>query len=250
MHVDYGDQSRWPSQAGLTDTDLTVVRSDHPRWFTPIPTIAMDNLDDFALVDVPAPNDHEPLVAIDHPRISCTASYWHKGLTGAVESTLVRSGTAALLYGVADSLPDRFGMTVFDAWRPLALQTLLYDTVAGATDGYLSVPSTDPRTPPPHTTGGTVDVTLSFDGHPLSLGTAFDDFTDLAHPHSLEDANNVSGLGADGPLAQKLRRMLFNVMTGAGFVVYPMEWWHFEYGTRRWSFHTGEAPKYGPATTM
>jgi len=247
MHIDYHDQSRWPAAAGLTVDLLQTVITAHPAWFEPITPIAMDDTDDFALVDVPGPADNEPLVIIEHPRIECLSSYWRKGLPGTVEHTYVRSQVARRLDAVADALPHRFGLAVFDAWRPLALQTLLYDTVAGASEGYLSVPSTDPRTPPPHTTGGTVDVTVSFDGHPLSLGTAFDDFTDLAHPHSLEDPAVITSLGSDGPVARDLRRMLHHLMSDAGFVVYPMEWWHFEYGTRRWSFHHAMAPMYGPA---
>ena len=36
-------------------------------------------------------------------------------------------------------------------------------------------------------------------------------------------------------------------MTAAGFVVFDGEWWHFEYGTRRWGAVTGNAPLFGPA---
>jgi D-alanyl-D-alanine dipeptidase len=250
MDIDYHDQSRWPGSVGLTSELLHDVVEANPIWFDPIATIAMDDTNDFAEVDVPAPADHEPLVPIGHPRVACLSSYWRKGLPGTVESTYVRSGVADRLGAVADALPHRFGLALFDAWRPLELQTLLYTSVAGATDGYLSVPSSDPRTPPPHITGGTVDVTVSFDGYPLSLGTAFDDFTTLAHPHSLEDRHHMASLGSDGPVARDLRRMLHHLMSTAGFVVYPMEWWHFEYGTRRWSFHTGNPPLYGPATVV
>lgn len=248
MHPNYDTHSQWPGAAGVTPEVVATVRATWPGWFTPIAPVPMDDTDDFALVDQPAPGDDEPLVAVDHQRITCTASYFAVGLDHAVPATLVRSGTATLLYGVADRLPEPFGLAVFDAWRPLALQTLLYDTVDGANIGYLSVPSTDVRTPPPHVTGGCVDVTLSFDGQPLSLGTVFDDFTELAHPHTLEDPGVAASLGTDGPVARDLRRMLFNVMTDAGFVVYPMEWWHYEYGTRRWSFHTGQPPRYSAAS--
>jgi len=35
-------------------------------------------------------------------------------------------------------------------------------------------------------------------------------------------------------------------MRKAGFVVYDGEWWHFEFGTRRWAALTGSAPLFGP----
>jgi hypothetical protein len=61
----------------------------------------------------------------------------------------------------AESLPRGFGLAVFDAWRPLALFTAEGD-------------------PPPHLTGGAVDLTLSWQGTPLALGTGFDDFSSRA----------------------------------------------------------------------
>jgi D-alanyl-D-alanine dipeptidase len=31
-------------------------------------------------------------------------------------------------------------------------------------------------------------------------------------------------------------------MTGAGFVNYPYEWWHYSYGDRYWAFVKGTRP--------
>ena len=36
-------------------------------------------------------------------------------------------------------------------------------------------------------------------------------------------------------------------MTETGFVVLNCEWWHFEYGTRRWGAIRGNDPLFGPA---
>jgi D-alanyl-D-alanine dipeptidase len=36
-------------------------------------------------------------------------------------------------------------------------------------------------------------------------------------------------------------------MASKGFVVFDGEWWHFEYGTRRWAAITGGTPRFGPA---
>ena len=44
-----------------------------------------------------------------------------------------------------------------------------------------------------------------------------------------------------------LRRWLYWSMTEAGFVVLNCEWWHFEYGTRRWGAIRGNDPLFGPA---
>ena len=102
----------------------------------------------------------------------------------------------------------------------------------------MSPPSPDPRTPPPHATGGTVDLTLSFEGSPLALGTDFDEFTVDAFTAALE--------GVPGP-ARDLRRVLYRTMAAQGFVVLAREWWHFEYGTRLWAAVTRRPALYPAA---
>lgn len=184
----------------------------------------------------------EPLVRVEHRRIRVLANYWHAGWSTAVPGTWLRAGVADRLHAVADALPDRWGLAVFDAWRPLDLQVQLYEAAVADPEvepGFMAPPSTDPTTPPPHLTGGAVDLTLTWDGTPIAAGTGFDDTTSRAFVAALENAA--------GP-ARHIRRALFHRMAAAGFVVYRGEWWHFEWGTRRWAGVSGEQPIYGPAT--
>jgi D-alanyl-D-alanine dipeptidase len=130
---------------------------------------------------------------------------------------------------------------VFDAWRPLALQAELYHAAydhPGLPEGFVSPPDHDPRTPPPHLTGGTVDLTVTFDGIPLAPGAGFDDFTHRARADALEGEPGID---------RAVRRLLFWGMCEQDFVVLDCEWWHFEHGTRRWAAITGRPPRYGPA---
>ena len=55
-----------------------------------------------------------------------------------------------------------------------------------------------------------------------------------------------SGVGGLTVL-RELRRLLYRTMHDAGFVVLHCEWWHFEFGTRRWAAIRSERPRYGPA---
>jgi zinc D-Ala-D-Ala dipeptidase len=182
----------------------------------------------------------EPLVVVQHRRIRTLSNYWHAGWQHAQPQTLLRSGAFDRLVAAAESLPDRFGLAVFDAWRPLDLQAELYDA-AYADDalppGFVSEPNPDPTTPPPHLTGGTVDVTLTIDGIALAPASGFDDFTDQAHADILEGKPSVD---------RDVRRMLYWHLHRAGFVVLQQEWWHFEFGTRRWAALTNSEPIYGP----
>jgi zinc D-Ala-D-Ala dipeptidase len=184
----------------------------------------------------------EPLVTLRHRRVRTLANYWHAGWTSAQDGMWLRSEAAERLYAAADCLPGRFGFAVFDAWRPLALQAELFDVAyadPGLPPGYISFPTDDPTVPPPHLTGGTVDLTLTFDGIPLALGTDFDDFTADAATDAFE--------GRPGTV-RALRRMLYRSMHDVGFVVLDCEWWHFEYGTPRWAAILGNEPFYGPAS--
>jgi D-alanyl-D-alanine dipeptidase len=181
----------------------------------------------------------EPLVAIEHPRIAVVPAYREAGWVHARPEMMARSGVVARLGRAADALPDRFGLCVLDAWRPLELQRELFDHAYDATDlppGFLAEPSTDPSTPPPHVSGGSIDCTLTIDGVRLGLGTSFDDFRPRAAAAALE---------ADPGPERELRRLLYWHLRAEGFVVLTHEWWHFEVGTRRWAAITGGSPRYG-----
>jgi D-alanyl-D-alanine dipeptidase len=185
--------------------------------------------------------DDEPLVRVAHRRIRVLSNYWHAGWANAIPTTWLRGEAMERLGHVADHLPERLGLAIFDAWRPLTLQAELWNAAyaePGLPPGYVADPNPDPAAPPPHLTGGTVDLTLTLDGTPLALGTGFDDFTDLAAADSLEAVPGAS---------RELRRLLTDAMRGGGFVVLHCEWWHFEFGTRRWAAITGNTPRYGPA---
>lgn len=192
----------------------------------------------------------EPLVDAGRDLL-CVNCYHRAGWAGTSSTTWLRRGVVArLLESVQLDLPDGFGLAVYDGWRSPQTVTALYDHFYGEGSdlepGYLAPPSKDPDDPdnvddidpPPHLTGGAVDLTLSWRGTPLSLGTPFDEFTPRAHLTALES----------GPatLDRDLRRLLFTVMTEAGFAPYEQEWWHYSYGDRAWADHHGHAaPLYG-----
>lgn len=198
-----------------------------PDWQEPVP--------------VPSSGDIESMVPVEHRRIKTLPIYWHDGWEAARPDMHLRAGAMNGLIEAAEKLPERFGLAVMDAWRPLRLQQELYEVAYSNPDlppGFVNPPSLDPTTPPPHLTGGTVDLTLTFDGHPLGLGTAFDDFTDAAYTRSFEDRPGK---------VRDLRRLLYHTMSSAGWVVLDNEWWHFEFGTRYWAALTGRPVRYGAA---
>lgn len=231
---------------------MTGPRFDHPE-LTSDPRLLVDVSSLPATIPLPVliEPDHQPpvLAPLDEPlvevldrRLMVVDAYARAGWVNARQGAWLREEALARLLTALPALPDGFGLAIFDAWRPLTLQEELYRAAyrdTGLPLGFVAPASDSPTEPPPHLTGGTVDCTLTYAGRPLALGTGYDDFTPLAHAAAFE--NQV------GPV-RELRRLLFWALSGAGFVVLANEWWHFEFGTRRWASITGHVPRYGPAS--
>ena len=183
---------------------------------------------------------HDPLVRVDglHSRIEVVPHYQLGGWQYAIGDCWLRSEAARRLSTAVDRLPDPFGLVVYDGWRPRALQEELYQTALAdpeIPEGFLAEPSRDDHRPAPHESGGAVDLALTVDGVPIAPGTDFDATTSVAFAAALE--NNP---GHD----REARRLLYWAMRDVGFVVYQGEWWHFEYGTRRWAAIVDQQPIY------
>jgi len=206
-------------------------------WDTELTPVTARESDELPPAPPPQPGDLEQIA---HRRIRILAAYWHEGWPFSRPTAWLRPGAANALYRAADDLPKEFGLAVWDAWRDPQLQAVLHDTVyqdSTLAPGFVTRPDPDPARCPPHASGGTVDLTLTWRGVPLSLGTSFDAFVPAAAAAAFEP---------DGPRRDRdLRRRLAAAMGGAGFVVHPQEWWHWEYGTRFWAAVTGEPVRYG-----
>lgn len=122
---------------------------------------------------------------------------------------------AAELLGKAVELTARQGLRlrIFDAFRPAEAQWRLWN----------HTPNPDfvanPRRGSPHSRGVAVDLTLiDGDGHPLDMGTPFDDFT-------AESYHGAPGLSVE---VERNRHLLLGIMTTAGWDFYRNEWWHYQ----------------------
>jgi D-alanyl-D-alanine dipeptidase len=216
---------------------------------------ALPSNDGWREVDITASD--EPLVPVDaiDTRIIDRAQYHAWGLPGSLERSWVREGVAGRLVRVARGLPNGYTLVVWDAYRPLEVQAALFnaylaeliavhpgmpaDALEFAAARYVTPPSRSVMAPPPHLTGGAVDLTLGFaDGTVRDLGTSFDAFVPEAETHAFEQV--------DSPV-RELRRRLYWAMHAEGFTNYPEEWWHFDFGDQFWGLATGQPVIYGPA---
>ena len=137
-------------------------------------------------------------------------------------------------------------LQIRDAYRPNAVQAFMvrhtYQALAAtqpeADPATLlaqvyqiwAVPSDDPATPPPHSTGAAVDVTLlDAGGQPVDMGAPLDEVSPRSWPDYYPP---------ESPYGRH-RRLLHEVMRQAGFVRHPQEWWHFSWGDQLWAWVTG-----------
>ncbi|MGV8171867.1 MAG: M15 family metallopeptidase [Candidatus Woesearchaeota archaeon] len=158
-----------------------------------------------------------------------------------------RKTVCNMLSEASKRLPSNYSFAIFDAHRPVEYQQKRFeslykkirddnpglneDEVRAKTFIYIFPPSMDLKTPPPHSTGGAIDLSIIDDkGELLDMGTAYGEFGERTYTYS----SKIS------PVQKRNRQKLINIMTSAGFANYPGEWWHFMYGDREWAAYTGK----------
>ena len=115
-------------------------------------------------------------------------------------------------------------LVVYDAARPRSIQQQMWAVVEN-TELQDFVANPNKSGGGAHNYGVAVDVSLvDCTGHPIPIGSEYDYFGDRSRV-DLEDQ-----LIANGEINQrelKNRQLLREVMTEAGWLVEPSEWWHF-----------------------
>ena len=149
-------------------------------------------------------------------------------------------------------------LSIFDAWRPIAVQAFMvdhsiaelcrergvdvrsgdaFDQVVADVGRFWAAPSRDPATPPPHSTGAAVDLTLSSsDGTPLAMGGEIDAIGAVSEPQHYAGRED-----SDARRWHQRRQLLADVMEAAGFAQHPNEWWHYSFGDQLWAWRRGAA---------
>lgn len=216
----------------------------------PIPKIEMPAAD--LLRYAPIDEGFVDIESYTDGRILTEMKYLAAGRPGALSRAYARKGVADRLLRAASLLPHGYALKIYDAWRPYTVQKSLYDEYFALLKRekpslsdeelhkeartFVSFP--DPSLPFSfvHSSGGAVDLTVVDEGGvELDMGCPFDDFTPRASVFALEDEETA---------ARDNRRLLYTVMTEAGFTSFPSEWWHYDYGDRFWAATTGEAVLY------
>ncbi|AFY58793.1 D-alanyl-D-alanine dipeptidase [Rivularia sp. PCC 7116] len=154
--------------------------------------------------------------------------------------------------------PD-WQIQIFDAYRPVAVQKFMVNHTfsqavreKGLTELSLQAaqkqsiweevfkiwaePSLDEKTPPPHSTGGAVDVTLVDEmGQVVDMGSPIDELSERSLPDYYAQIKVELA-----PRYHANRLLLKDVMEKAGFARNPREWWHFSFGDQMWAWLKNE----------
>lgn len=209
-----------------------------------------------------------------------TSPYKDKELNGALLTCFVRESVAEALVKAQKLLPEGYAFVVWDAYRPQSVQQALFEDYRDeliAKDGqsleqatkdaqeYVSIPSKDPRCPPPHNTGASIDLGLikftpsnwqrlqelnayiESESDPdkyyaaemqrlaiyrrataVEMGTRFDEMSVKANTSYYEDKLVNGSLMAEENEILMNRRMLVDVMHRVGMSNYGPEWFHFD----------------------
>jgi D-alanyl-D-alanine dipeptidase len=215
---------------------------------------------------VPIAECHEPLVAIPlelfaietpHPYIKCGANYDGKSpyyLRQGVLDRVIRAQA-----GLQQIHPG-WRIQIFDAYRPVEVQQYMVDytfqqtvaerklNLAQLSDAQIdkiwhdvytiwAIPSFDLKTPPPHSTGAAIDITLVDErGHLVDMGSPIDEMSERSRPDYFADDRD--------PVAQRYhhhRQLLCQIMTDVGLSRHPDEWWHFSIGDQLWAWLSDRA---------
>lgn len=127
---------------------------------------------------------------------------------------LLRASVAERLRRVqADLTREGLGLKVFDGYRPLSVQKLMWEVMPD--EQFVANPAKGSR----HNRGAAVDVTLvDAHGRELEMPSGYDEFSERAH-------RNYSG---GTPEERRNRERLIRAMERHGFTVLESEWWHFD----------------------
>lgn len=120
---------------------------------------------------------------------------------------------------------------IYDAVRPRAVQQILWDNL-DKPDSLKPLYVADPTVGSLHNFGVAVDLTLAdkTTGQPLEMGTKYDYFGYAAYP------DREAQMLKEGKINQNHinnRKLLREVMLGAGFTGIGSEWWHFNAFSRK-----------------
>ena len=193
---------------------------------------------------IPIEDNGESLVSWHgHPRI-----FQDRPRFNYRRETIARQSVVEFLWRAADALPPGYKLAIVEGWRPPYIQRRMFawsfkrfkekfpdwsDTRLKRLASQFTAPM-DSRVPPPHTTGGAVDMMLADENQVVLDHTS--PYQPRDHHAFLFDAKDLSDE------ARRHRDILAEALSTGGMTNYPSEYWHWSYGDQGWAYR-GREPR-------
>jgi len=210
---------------------------------------------------IPIVDNNEKLISIPreidfvepHPYLALGAPYKSKrriwSLREGVVSRLIKANN------YLQTIHRNYSLILYDSWRPIEVQSYMfylafesecekrglnihlkefnsYPEIIKKVEKFWAFPSFDEKCPPPHSTGGAIDLSIvDSSGKLIDMGCEIDKMDDSAFPAFYKDRNSKESIIWDDR-----RNLLKKVMLEFEFVQHPNEWWHFSYGDQLWAW--------------
>ena len=214
---------------------------------------------------IPIKDNGDKLIAIPsylnfldpHPYFQLGAPYKDKTSIWKLREEVVNRLVKVNDYLISN---NSFCLLIYDSWRPLEVQEFMfkrafllecekldidaslknmksYPSILKKVEKFWAYPSFDSRCPPPHSTGGALDVCLSDkEGNPVEMGSKVDQMDETSNPDFYANVKNEEAI-----IWNSRRNLLMEIMTKFGFAQHPNEWWHFSYGDQLWAWKNKKA---------
>ena len=188
-----------------------------------------------------------------HPYLLLGAPYKDKSRIWSLRKGVISRLLKANNY--LQSINSDYSLIVYDSWRPIEVQSYMFNLalqseckkrgfinskydrnshpeIIKEVEKFWAYPSFDEKRPPPHSTGGAIDLSIvDKSGNLINMGCEIDHMGKSASPEFFKNSNSIYEIVWD-----KRRDLLKEVMLKFDFVQHPNEWWHFSYGDQLWAW--------------
>lgn len=200
----------------------------------------------------------EPLVAIPLEKFAVESPHPYEKLQapyGETSPYFLRQSVLDALINAQAKLQQEYPgwrIQIFDAYRPVEVQQFMVDyafaevvreqklnsadlseqqqeAIWQEVYKFWAAPTLNPMTPPPHSTGAVLDITLvDAIGQIVDMGSAIDEISPRSHPDYYANQPELP--------YHRNRQLMHDVMYWVGFRRHPNEWWHFSLGDQMWAW--------------
>src|SRR6202166_1851093 len=158
----------------------------------------------------------DPKIKLDI-RYATTNNFLNTPVYFQARAFLQRPAAEALLRVHKKLTEMGYGLLIHDAYRPWYVTKIFWDATADDKKIFVANPNQGSR----HNRGCAVDLSLYelASGEPVEMVGVYDEMSERSYP----------GYPGGTSLQRWHRELLRRVMESEGFLVYPFEWWHFDY---------------------